>query len=214
MLQEETNMSKLTYDWDHAIKHISTADRRMAAIIRAGDGVRLEIRPSRSPFEYLLRAIIFQQLAGAAARTIHGRLLGLFPRRRPDPKRLLRLSETRLRAAGVSINKQKAIKDLARRVNSGEVPGFAELRRLEDEMIVQRLTAVHGIGRWTVEMLLMFQLGRPDVLPVADLGVRKGFAKAYGMKDMPDAKKLAKLAEPWRPFRSVGSWLCWRALEL
>jgi DNA-3-methyladenine glycosylase II len=204
----------LTYDWDQAAAHIVRADARMAKVIRAADHQRLEIRRVRTPFEYLLRAIIYQQLAGAAARTIHGRLLDLFPRRRPHPEVLLKLRAPRLRKAGVSANKQKAIKDLAKRALAGEVPGYAALSRMEDDEIIRVLTQVHGIGRWTVEMLLMFQLGRPDVLPVDDLGVRKGFAKAYGMSQMPKPKELAELAQAWQPYRSVGSWYCWRALEL
>ncbi len=207
-------MPPLQYDWDKAVSHIRRRDARIAAVIRATRGHRLEIRRMRTPFEYLLRAIIYQQLAGAAARTIHGRLLDLFPRRRPDPEFLLRLRAPRLRQAGVSINKQKAIKDLARRALAGEVPGYAALGRMSDQEIVDTLTRVHGIGRWTVEMLLMFQLGRPDVLPVDDLGVRKGFAKAYGMKVMPTPKELAKLTQSWQPYRSAGSWYCWRALEM
>ncbi len=207
-------MSRLQYEWDDAIGHIARSDKRMARVIKAAGDARLEIKRVRTPFEYLLRAIIYQQLAGAAACTIHGRLLDLFPRKRPDPELLLRLRAPRLRKAGVSINKQKAIKDLARRALAGEVPGYAALGRMSDQEIVDTLTKVHGIGRWTVEMLLMFQLGRPDVLPVDDLGVRKGFAKAYGLQEMPPPKELARLTQQWQPYRSVGSWYCWRALEL
>lgn len=204
----------LTYDWQVALHHLAAADPGLARVIKAAGPARLEIKRYRSPYEYLLRAIIFQQLAGKAATTIHGRLLDLFPGRRPKPELLLKLSAPRLRKAGVSANKQKAIKDLARRTAKGEIPSFAALGRMEDEAIVEKLTQVHGVGRWTVEMLLMFQLGRPDVLPVNDLGVQKGFAKACGMVQPPKPKELLALADHWRPYRSVGSWLCWRALEL
>ncbi|MCC7509880.1 MAG: DNA-3-methyladenine glycosylase 2 family protein [Planctomycetes bacterium] len=207
-------MNMLTYDWQKAVRHIAAADPGLARVIRAAGPARLEIKRYRSPYEYLLRAIIFQQLAGKAATTIHGRLLDLFPARRPKPELLLRTSAPKLRQAGVSSNKQKAIKDLARRAAKGEIPTFAKLARMEDEAIIQTLTQVHGVGRWTVEMLLMFQLGRPDVLPVNDLGVQKGFAKACGMALPPKPKELEQLADHWRPYRSVGSWLCWRALEL
>jgi DNA-3-methyladenine glycosylase II len=206
--------SKLCFNWDSGVRHVAGADPHLARVIKAAGNARLEIRPARSPFEYLLRAIIYQQLAGRAAQTIHGRLLDLFPRRRPQPDALLKLKPEKLRAAGVSANKQKAIKDLARHAGNGGVPGFAAMRRLDDEEIIAQLTAIHGVGRWTVEMLLIFQLGRPDVLPVADLGVRKGFARAHGMSDAPDARMLAELAARWQPYRSVGSWYCWRALEL
>lgn len=207
-------MNMLTYDWQHAVRHIAAADPKLGRVIKAAGPVQLEIKRYRSPYEYLLRAIIFQQLAGKAATTIHGRLLDLFPARRPKPELLLKMSVPKLRKAGVSANKQKAIKDLAHKTAGGRVPTFAKLSRMEDEEIVERLTQVHGIGRWTVEMLLMFQLGRPDVLPINDLGVQKGFAKAYGMVQPPKPKELQSLAESWRPYRSVGSWLCWRALDL
>lgn len=206
-------MSKLEYDWDEAVRHVSGADRNLRRVIRSVGDSRLELTPSRSPFDYLLRSIIFQQLAGKAAQTIHGRLLDLFPRRRPQPALLLKMRPEKLRAAGVSANKQKAIKDLARRADLGEIPGFAALRRLPDDEIIARLTAVHGIGRWTVEMLLLFQLGRPNVLPVADLGVRKGFALAHKLPALPTERELANLAKPWAPFSSVGTWYCWKAID-
>jgi 3-methyladenine DNA glycosylase/8-oxoguanine DNA glycosylase len=126
---------------------------------------------------------------------------------------LLKLPDAKIRGAGVSNGKMKALRDLARRTVSGEVPTFAQLRRMDDEEIIERLTAVHGIGRWTAEMLLIFQLGRPDVLPVADLGVRKGFAIAQGWPEHPTIDELTEHAECWRPFRTVGSWFCWRATD-
>ena len=175
----------------------------------------LEIKPYRSPFLYLMRAIIFQQLSGKAAGTIHGRVIDLFPNKREvTPERLLKLPDAKLRGAGVSAGKLKALRDLARRTAAGEIPTFAKLRKLDDDEIVERLTAVHGIGRWTVEMLLIFQLGRPDVLPVDDLGVRKGYAIAHKLAEMPKPKELIELADSWRPYRTVGSWFCWRATEL
>lgn len=207
-------MKTLPYDWDAAVRRLRRADPRLRDVIDRSRGVRLEIRRMRSPFEYLLRAIIFQQLSGKAASTIHGRFLDLFPRRRPTASRLLALRPTRLRAAGVSAGKQTALRDLARRADRGEVPGFATLERWEDERIVEELTQVHGVGRWTVEMLLMFQLGRPDVLPVGDLGVRKGYARIVGSADHPTPSELERGAEAWRPHRSVASWYCWRACEL
>ena len=186
----------------------------MAAVIRAARNVRLMPRRLPTPFHALARAIIYQQLSGKAAGTIHTRLLDLFPRRRMTPEGLLGMPVLKLRSAGVSTNKAKALKDLARKTRYGLVPGFAALRSLDDEAIVERLTQVHGIGRWTVEMLLIFQLGRPDVLPVNDLGVRKGLMLAHGMKKMPADSTIVRRAEAWRPFRTVGSWYCWRATEL
>ncbi len=166
----------------------------------------------RSPFGYLARSIIFQQLSGKAAGTIHRRFLDLFPARRATPERLLALRAPKLRAAGISGGKQKALRDLAEHAEARKIPGFAALARLDDEEIIERLIQVHGVGRWTVEMLLIFQLGRPDVLPVGDLGVRKGFSLLAGNEDLPTPKELEIAAEPWRPYRSVGSWCCWRAI--
>ena len=163
-------MTKLAFDWDDAVAHVSRRDKRIGRVIRNAGDIRLEITPYRSPFLYLMRAIIYQQLSGKAAGTIHGRVIDLFPtKRQVTPERLLKLKNEQLRGAGVSGGKTKALRDLARKAAAGEVPGFAKLRRMDDEEVIERLTAIHGIGRWTVEMLLMFQLGRPDVLPVHDL---------------------------------------------
>ena len=207
-------MAKLQYDWDDATAHVSKRDRRIGRVIKRIPEVRLEIKPFRSPFHYLMRAIVYQQLSGKAAGTIHGRVIDLFPSKREvTAARLLKLSDKKLRGAGLSANKLKAIRDLARRTDRGEIPSFAKLRKLDDDEIVELLTAVRGVGRWTVEMLLIFQLGRPDVLPVDDLGVRKGYAIAHGLDEMPKPKELIELAEPWRPYRTVGSWFCWRATD-
>ena len=207
-------MAKLLYDWDAATAHVARRDRRIGGVIKRLGEARLEIKPFRSPFLYLMRAIIYQQLSGKAAATIHGRVVELFPTKRDvTPERLLKLSDAKLRGAGVSGNKAKALRDLARRTAAGEIPTFAKLRKLDDDEIVERLTAVHGIGKWTVEMLLIFQLGRPDVLPIDDLGVRKGYAIAHGLEEMPRPKALTELAESWRPYRTVGSWFCWRATD-
>lgn len=207
-------MAKLLYDWDDAAAHVAKRDKRIGRVIKRLSDVRLEIKPFRSPFHYLMRAIVFQQLSGKAASTIHGRVLDLFPNKRQvTAERLLKLSDKKLRGAGLSANKLKAVRDLARRTVAGEIPAFAKLRKLDDDEIVRRLTAVHGVGRWTVEMLLIFQLGRPDVLPVDDLGVRKGYAIAHKLDEKPKPKALIELAESWRPYRTVGSWFCWRATD-
>ncbi len=189
-------------------------DPHLGRIIDACGNIKLEIQRRRSPFEFLLRSIIFQQLSGKAAGTIHGRLLALFPMKRPTPQRVLRLQPQKFRNTGVSGNKERAIRDLARHARDGLVPGFTALTRMSDEEIIETLTAIHGIGRWTVEMLLIFQLGSPDVLPVDDLGVRKGFAMMRGKKTLPTPKQLARAASKWQPYRSIGSWYCWRATEM
>jgi 3-methyladenine DNA glycosylase/8-oxoguanine DNA glycosylase len=207
-------VAALAYDWNLAREHVARRDRALANVIRALPRARLAPRRARTPFEDLARAIVFQQLSGKAAATIHGRLRELFPARRPTPAILMALPDDALRGAGISRAKLAALRDLAAHSAAGRVPGWASLERMSDEQIARRLTAVRGIGRWTVEMLLLFSLGRPDVLPVQDLGVRKGLARAHGLAAPPDTLELERAAERWRPFRSVGSWYCWRALEL
>jgi 3-methyladenine DNA glycosylase/8-oxoguanine DNA glycosylase len=155
-----------------------------------------------------------QQLSGKAAATILGRVLALYsPRRFPRPRDILATPPERLRAAGLSAAKVAAVRDLAARTLDGTVPSMARVRRMADEEIVERLTAVRGVGRWTVEMLLMFRLGRPDVLPLGDLGVRNGFARTFGRRVLSDPRVLSRRGERWRPYRSVASWYLWRALD-
>lgn len=200
----------LPYDARKAVRHLSRRDRRLAALIKRIGPLRMQLRPAISPFEALLRAIVYQQLSGRAAATIHGRLLELFPDGL-EPKRLLALPEVTLRGAGLSRNKQRAIRDLAVRTLDGSVPDFAILERLKDEEVIQRLTEVHGIGRWSVQMLLLFTLGRPDVLAVGDLGIRKGFQQAYGMHRLPAVSTVERTARAWSPYRSAACWYLWRA---
>jgi len=205
----------LCFDPVEAVRYLVAADSRLRWIVeRSGP---FDFRPERtqSLFAALLEAIVYQQLTGKAAETILGRVLALFtPRRYPTPHDLLLLPHARLRSAGLSRNKTLALQDLARRVLDGTVPSLAAARRMSDEELIQRLTAVRGVGRWTVEMLLIFRLGRADVLPVSDLGVRKGFQKTFGMRRLPAAVTITRRAERWRPYRSVASWFLWRAAEL
>jgi len=200
--------------WQTSIQHLKAVDPHLGRAITACGGIQLEIQRRRSPFEYLLRSIIFQQLSGKAAGTIHGRFLALFPMKRPTPERVLRLKPDKFRSSGVSGGKERAIRDLARHARDGLVPGFSTLEKMGDDEIIDTITPIHGIGRWTVQMLLIFQLGRPDVLPVDDLGVRKGFAMMRGKKLLPTPKQLTRAAKKWQPYRTVGSWYCWRATEL
>lgn len=164
-----------------------------------------------TPFAYLTRAICFQQLAGAAARTIHGRVVATLGGT-VAPASVLRAPEEDLRAAGLSRSKLKAIRDLATKVHSGEV-SVDDLGEHPDEEVIRRLTTVWGIGEWTAQMYLMFRLHRPDVWPVGDLGVRQGFARARGIDDAPSAKELAPMGEAYRPWRSAVAYYCWRILE-
>lgn len=190
-------------------------DRPLARVITATEHpYAIPRKHIGNTFEYLVRAIVYQQLSGKAAATIHGRLLEHFERRKPTPSAMLDLDVATLRGAGVSRSKAASLHDLARRVLDGEIPSLQKLRHMDDEDIVEHLTHVRGIGRWTVEMLLMFGLRRPDVLPATDLGVRQGFAATYGLADMPAPAALLEHGERWRPYRSVAAWYMWRAVEL
>lgn len=177
---------------------------------------RYNITPAISvrPFDALAESIAYQQLTGKAAATIFGRVRALYPKRKwLDPKQLLATPDERLRAAGLSRAKTAALKDLAAKTIDGTVPSGRALLGMTDDEIITRLTTVRGIGRWTVEMLLLFDLGRPDVWPVDDYGVRKGFAKTFRRRKLPTPKQLMKLGEKWRPYRSVAAWYFWRALD-
>lgn len=203
----------MTYDPAVAAAELARRDRRLGRLIgRVGPPTIVGGEPA-SLFAALARSIVYQQLSGKAAGTIHGRVLDLMPRRRMAPAALLALTEEQLRGAGLSRAKTAAVRDLAAKTLDGTVPTLARVRRMDDEEIVERLTQVRGIGRWTVEMLLIFRLGRPDVLPVSDLGVRKGFALIYRRDDLPTAAEITGHAERWRPWRSVASWYMWRAAD-
>jgi DNA-3-methyladenine glycosylase II len=202
----------MLFDTRRAVRHLCRVDNVLAAYINRIGPLRMKFRPAASPFEALLRAIIHQQLSGKAAATIHNRLLELFTDRL-SPERLLALPELKLRSAGLSRNKILAVRDLATKTLDGIVPDFAVLTSLADEEIIERLIVVRGVGRWSVEMLLMFTLGRPDVLPVDDLGIRKGFQRVYGMKRLPAVITLRRAARIWAPYRSAASWYLWRVLD-
>jgi len=207
----------LPFDQIAALKHLRVADPVLGAHI---DNVpfALAIEPSEGTFGALAKAIVYQQLNGRAAATIFGRVRALFSKNRLEPARLLAIDEAELRKAGLSANKLAALRDLAARAAKGEIPSLAQLAKMDDEAIVEVLTKVRGIGRWTVEMLLMFRLGRPDVFPTSDFGIRKGYARLFHPKkkrdEMPEVDKMVRRAERWKPYRSVASWYLWRATEL
>lgn len=208
--------TSLRYDPDEAVRALREADPTLAELMdRAGPFELHADRLRHSPFEALLRAIIYQQLSTRAAATIWGRVQALFSgRARPTPKRLLALDPDALRGAGMSRSKVASARDLAEKTIEGVVPSVAKLEAMEDDEILERLTGVRGIGRWTVEMLLIARLGRPDVFPVGDLGIRRGYQITYGLEEMPTPKVLEPLGDPWRPYRSVASWYLWRAVHL
>jgi methylated-DNA-[protein]-cysteine S-methyltransferase len=200
------------FDPDRAIAHLRASDPVLARAIDEIGPFQMRLRPASSLFAILARAIVNQQLNGKAAAAIFARLCALFPRGEPSARRMLRLPDERLRGVGLSGSKLLSLRDLAQKAEDGEIPTLAEIRDLPDEAIIERLSTVRGIGRWTAEMLLMFRLGRPDVLPVDDYGVRKGFGIAYD-REMPSPKELAAFGERWKPYRTVASWYLWRMVE-
>jgi DNA-3-methyladenine glycosylase II len=206
----------LPFDPIAAVEHLRGKDRKLAKFIERVGPFRLRPAELQSPFDALMESIVYQQLTAKAASTIFNRVLALFhPRRVPRPQDIAGISEEKLRGAGLSRSKVAALKDLAAKALDGTVPATARaLEKLSDAGIVERLTAVRGIGPWTVEMLLIFRLARPDVLPATDYGVRKGFARIRGAKELPSAKELLAYGERWRPYRSVASWYLWRVLDL
>lgn len=204
------------FDAPAAARAIAAADPELGVHIarleaRLGP-CALRLQPTAAPFPSLARAIVFQQLSGKAARTIHARLVErLGGALTPGAVRAARLD--RLRGAGLSRAKALALRDLAAKVEDGTVPSARALARMDDEAIVERLCAVRGIGRWTAEMHLMFTLGRPDVIALGDLGLRKGFRKAFGMTRLPAPSTFARRAERWRPWRTVACWYLWRIAD-
>jgi 3-methyladenine DNA glycosylase/8-oxoguanine DNA glycosylase len=198
-----------------AIQHLSSADEILARLISLVGPCKLVPKRRRSPFEALVQAVVYQQLNGNAAATILGRVKALFPGRRfPTPEDLLATRLPRLRGAGLSRAKALALKDIAAKTLSGVIPASRVISKLSDVEIVERLTTVGGVGPWTVEMFLIFTLGRTDVWPVTDYGVRQGFARTYGWKELPTPKELLAHGEKWRPHRSTAAWYFWRAMDL
>lgn len=198
----------------HAMDSLAAKDPQLAPLIKETQEFRVEKGDAKSPYEVLVEAITHQSISGKAAATIFGRVKALGSNGHiPTPQEMLKLRKPALRRAGLSGAKILAMKDLAQKTIDGIVPTLEEAHRLSDEELVKRLVSVRGIGAWTVEMFLIFRLGRPDVLPIHDLGVRKGWAITYGKKHMPTPKELLKFGERWRPYRTVASWYMWRACQ-
>jgi methylated-DNA-[protein]-cysteine S-methyltransferase len=210
----------LDFDADAALRHLRRADAALARLIDTVGPYRLPAVTATTTFEALAEAIVYQQLSGKAAATIFGRFCSAVSGADasgapgcPTPEQVLAASDEALRACGLSGSKQRALRDLSRRTVDGEVPALAETRAMDDEAIVERLVRVRGIGRWTAEMFLMFTLGRPDVLPVDDYGLRRGFQGTFRTREMPDRDEVARRGARWAPYRSVASWYLWRAAE-
>jgi 3-methyladenine DNA glycosylase/8-oxoguanine DNA glycosylase len=205
----------LQFDPVLACRHLSAADQQLGALILRVGAFTLRPPRNRTLFAALARAITYQQLSGKAAATILDRVCALYPGRRfPRPEELLATPAEQLRAAGLSVAKTAYLRDLAQHTLDGTVPSLPQIRRMDDEEVIERLTIVHGVGRWTAQMILIFRLGRPDVLPLEDLGVRKGYTLSFGGRGLASPRVIQRRAERWRPYRSVASWYLWQALEL
>ena len=195
-----------------AVRHLKRADPVLARVITRVGPCRFETRRDGTHFDAVARAIIYQQLSGKAAATIHARMRDAFGGRDPEPAELLAMPDEPLRAAGISRQKLGYLRDLAARVHGGEVPLHA-LDDLPDDEVLEALVRVKGVGRWTAQMFLMFRLGRMDILPELDLGVQRGIQLAYGLKKLPGPKDVLRYGEPWAPYRSVASWYLWRSID-
>jgi len=221
------------YNRDLATRELSASDPKLGKLIDRAGPCTLRVASGQSPFEALVESIIYQQLHGKAAATIHRRMIESFAPvmtleaagtgTHPTPQQLLDCPNEQLRAAGLSKNKMLALRDLAAKTIDGTVPDLKHIRRMSDEAIIEHLTQVRGIGRWTVEMLLIFRLGRPNILPVSDYGIRKGFALTFGKlkptdkvtpMDLPKPDEMHRRAKKWQPWSSVASWYLWRACDL
>jgi 3-methyladenine DNA glycosylase/8-oxoguanine DNA glycosylase len=209
-----TPPNNLAFELSDAVRHLSERDETLRALIAETVPFQIDVVDAQSPYEVLLESIAYQSISGKAAATIFGRIKALgADDRPPSPEHMLKIPSKKLRKAGLSSAKVLAMKDLAKKALTGVVPTHEEALRLSDEELVERLVSVRGIGAWTVEMFLIFRLGRPDVLPIHDLGVKKGWSVAYGKKHMPKPKELLEFGERWRPYRTVASWYMWRAFE-
>src|SRR5579875_3258402 len=219
---------KPPYDTAEAVRALAAADPKLGRLIERAGPFTLRLPSQQSPFEALLRSILYQQLHGKAAAAIHAKLLGSFEHvsgigKHPIAQQVLECPNEQLRATGLSHNKALAIRDLAAKTVDGTVPSITRIKKMDDDAIIEHLTQVRGVGRWTVEMFLMFRLGRPDVLPVSDYVVRKGFALTFqGLKPeqkvtpdlLPKPEVMERRARKWAPWRSVASWYLWRACDL
>jgi DNA-3-methyladenine glycosylase II len=198
-----------------AAAHLSKVDRHLRRVIRKVGPGDVAFPRGVHPYKTLVTAVAHQQLTGKAAKTILGRVLALFPGKRfPAPQDLVRIPDSKLRSAGFSRAKVAAVKDIAAKTISGIVPTRRAMTQMSDADIIERLTSIRGVGPWTVEMMLIFTLGRPDVLPATDYGVRKGFALTYRRRELPSPKELLAYGERWKPHRSAAAWYLWRATEL
>ena len=205
---------RLEFDPAAALAHLRAGDPALAGLIDRVGPFALELKAADSLFEAMLRSIVYQQLHAKAAASIHGRVLAALDRHGgPTPAALAKATDAALRGAGLSRNKLLAVRDLAAKCLEGTVPSLQEARKLGDDELVARLTAVRGIGPWTVHMLLIFHLGRPDVMPTGDFAIRLGFKQLYRKRKDPTPETILKHTRHWQPYRSVASWYLWRSLD-
>ncbi|HLY11568.1 MAG TPA: DNA-3-methyladenine glycosylase [Planctomycetota bacterium] len=198
-----------------AASHLSKVDRHLRRVIRKVGPGDVSFPRGVNPYKTLVTAVAHQQLTGKAANTILGRVIALYPGKKfPTPEDLVRTPDAQLRAAGFSRAKVAAVKDIAAKTLDGVVPSVRAMARMSDGDIIDRLTSIRGVGPWTVEMMLIFTLGRPDVLPATDYGVRKGFAMTYALRELPTPKEVLAFGERWKPHRSAAAWYLWRATEV
>jgi len=199
-----------------AVSALKKNDQKLREVMEKVGPCRLTVQHMQSPFDSLAKAIVYQQLSGKAAASIMGKVRNIYghPESPLEPEEILGTADDTLRSAGLSRAKLAGLKDLALKAQEGVVPSLAELEEMTDEEIIERLISVRGIGKWTVEMMLIFRLGRLDVMPSTDYGIRKGFALTYRKRELPPPKQIEKYAERWRPYRTIASWYLWRALEL
>lgn len=205
---------RLSFDSDLAVRILAKKDPVLAKLMKKAGPFALDLEPISSPFHALAESVVYQQLNARAAVTIFGRVSTLFGS--PEflcPYAVSEISDDLLHSAGLSRSKLAAIKDLAAKTIDGLVPSALDLEKMDDDEIINRLTTIRGIGRWTVEMMLIFRLGRPDVLPINDYAVRKGFAISYNWSDLPKPNELEEYGERWRPYRTVAAWYLWRSLD-
>ena len=201
---------------EDALTYLAASSVRMQRMLERVGPFHMQVRATPSVFAALAEAVVYQQLHGKAAATIFDRVCKLYPRSSKSitAQGLMRIDDESLRGAGLSRNKLLALRDLAQKSIAREIPTIAQVAKLDNETIIEQLTAVRGIGRWTVEMLLMFRLGRPDILPVDDFGIRKGYALTFGKKEMPAPRELARYGERWAPYRTAASWYFWQRANL
>ncbi len=208
-----TSVNCLPYDSEAAVLHLKNSDPVMADLTVEVGEFKLKFREENTPFEALLRSIVYQQLSGYAAASILNRVLTLYDGAFPKPTALMDTPDEQLRSCGLSRSKICAIKDLAEKSGQNSLPNPAQIADMDSDAIIQAFSQVRGIGPWTVEMLLIFNLGRPDILPVTDLGVRRGFSVAYQTEELPSPTALREHGECWKPYRSVASWYLWQAAD-